>query len=72
MSYTAEDLAAIERAIIEFGTGDRVGSVTCDGEKIEYSQVTMSDLLDLKNRIAGSLKPKRKRYVNIYTDKGLH
>lgn len=72
MSYTSDDLAAIDRAIVEFGKGDRVGSVTCDGEKIEYSETSLTELRQLRAEIARSLKPKAKtRFRPLFYSKGL-
>lgn len=72
MSYTKDDLTRIDAAILDYAEGNRVGSVTCDGEKIEYSQTTLTELRTLRAQIAQSLKPKAKtRMRQLIYDKGV-
>lgn len=70
--YTQDDLDSINRAIREFMAGDRVSEVICNGRRIKYADVSLQELRNLRDEIAKEMKPRRKRYQNIFSDKGLH
>ena len=69
--YTQEDLNSINTAIREFMAGDRVSEVICNGRRIKYADVSLQDFRDLRDEIAREVKPRRKRFQSLYSDKGL-
>lgn len=75
MAYTADDLAAIERAILDLGTNKRVVSVTMDGRTVQYGQADLAALLSLRSLVAGEVTetaavPAARQY-RIVASKGL-
>ncbi|MFS1524451.1 hypothetical protein ACL7TT_10110 [Microbulbifer sp. 2304DJ12-6] len=71
MSYTQTDLDNIDRAISEMAMGERVGEFRHNGRQIKYADVTLPELRALRKTIAAAVRPDRRRYSQIVTDKGL-
>lgn len=51
MAYTSADLANVDKAIIDLATGKRTTRFVIDGEVVEYSQVSLPQLRDLRSEI---------------------
>lgn len=71
MNYTQDDLTSVKAAITDFVDGNRVGEFRTAGQTVKYADITLSELIALRSAISAALKPKRKRFHKIYTDKGL-
>lgn len=71
MSYTQEDLDNIDKAISDMAMGLRVGEFRHNGRQIKYADVTLPELRALRKTILLDVKPQRRRYSQIVTDKGL-
>ncbi len=67
--YTAENLAAIEKAILDLQTGKRVATVTYGDTTVKYSTVDLADLLKIRNIMKS--KQDNTRQVIFSTSKGL-
>ena len=71
MSYTQEDLAAIQSAIIKLGVGDRVVEVNfSDGHSAKYAETSLASLKALRAGIQRELSTGR-RFIPTVTRKGL-
>lgn len=71
MAYTQADLDAVNKAILDLSTGNRVTSVTfSSGQSVEYAPAKLSELRALAASIATQLGTRR-RFVVTSTGKGL-
>lgn len=72
MAFSSTDLASVESAIVSLAKGERVATVTIDGESTEYTQTTLGQLMSLRDRIkvdtdrAASIS----RYTRLVYSKG--
>lgn len=57
MAYTQTDLDNIDQAILKMGLGKRKGSVSIDGIAVQLSEVSLSELRELRSVIAESVSP---------------
>lgn len=59
MAYTAQDLAAVDTAIVTLTTGGRVTEIRFTDRLVKYQDITVSDLRKLRSDIARQLGPQR-------------
>jgi flagellar hook-basal body complex protein FliE len=72
--YAKENLEAIEKAIEDMQAGRRVVGASCGETRVQYANVTLDELISVRNRIKSALEdPERfnKRRVIFETTKGL-
>jgi hypothetical protein len=72
--YTKENLEAIEKAISDMQSGRRVVGVSYGDTRLQYANLTLAELLNLRNRIKSGLQdPEKfnKRRIIFTTSKGL-
>jgi hypothetical protein len=72
--YDKKNLEAIEKAISDLQSGRRVTSVWYGDTRLQYAEVDLQDLLNLRNRIKSGiedLEKLNKRRVIFTTSKGL-
>ncbi|GHT97968.1 hypothetical protein FACS1894126_2950 [Alphaproteobacteria bacterium] len=72
--YSKQNLEAIEKAINDFQAGRRVIGVSYGDTRLQYANITLDELLKLRNRIKAGLEdPEKsnKRQVIFTTSKGL-
>lgn len=56
MSFTSDDLAAINAAILALGTGSRVEEVRfADGRTVKYTAAQLSDIITVRDLIRSDL-----------------
>ena len=72
MAFSSTDLASVEAAITALASGERVASVTLDGETTEYAVVSLPSLLRLRDIIATEVNAalNTPRYKRIVHSKG--
>ena len=66
-----EQLAAIEKAIVDLQSGKRVTSVQYGDTRVQYAEVDLDKLLQLRSQIKASLRVTQNRQVHFTTSKGL-
>lgn len=66
-----EQLAAIEKAIVDLQSGKRVTSVQYGDTRVQYAEVDLDKLLQLRSQIKASLRGAQNRQVHFTTSKGL-
>ncbi|WP_445364905.1 hypothetical protein ACJJJB_00090 (plasmid) [Microbulbifer sp. ANSA001] len=71
MSYSQTDLDNVETAIRKYIAGDRVSQFRHNGREIRYAETSLQELRNIRDEIRASLTPRRSRYSQIVTDKGL-
>ncbi len=72
MSYTQEDLDAVNAAIVQLASGKTRVRVTYDGATTEYAQQDLDKLRSLRNDIRTELhRASRPPRFRIRTSKGL-
>ena len=74
MAYTQIDLDNVEAAIAAIVAGERVVSVTIDGDTIQYQQTDENKLRSLRREVMAELQASSAIQRNIYftqTGKGL-
>jgi len=59
MAYTAQDLAAIDAAIVALSTGERVTETRFADRLIKYQDISLADLRKLRSDVAQQLRPQR-------------
>jgi hypothetical protein len=72
--YNKENLEAIEKAIRDVQAGRRIVGVSYGDTRLQYANITLAELLNLRNRImAGIEDPEKfnKRRIIFTTSKGL-
>ncbi|GHT95321.1 hypothetical protein FACS1894122_12740 [Alphaproteobacteria bacterium] len=72
--FNRENLESIEKAINDFQAGRRVIGVSYGDTRLQYANITLDELLKLRNRIKAGLEdPEKnnKRQVIFATTKGL-
>lgn len=65
MSYSAEDLEAVKKAIMALATGDRVVQVTVDGRTTQWQQASLPELKALRNEIAEEIGEASPRPIRV-------
>jgi hypothetical protein len=68
-----ENLEAIEKAISDLQSGRRVSSVSYGDTKLQYANITLDELIKLRNRIKSGIADDEKinkRRVIFSTSKG--
>ncbi len=72
MAFSASDLASVETAIKELASGERVTTVTIDGETTEYASVSLPALMALRDRINSDVNKalETARYKRVVHSKG--
>ncbi|MDR2287511.1 MAG: gpW family protein [Prevotellaceae bacterium] len=71
--YTKENLQAIEKAISDMQCGRRVVGVSYGDTRVQYANLTLDELINLRNRIKIGLEDSDelvKRQVRFVTSKG--
>jgi gpW len=71
MPYSATDLAAIEKAIIDLAAGARVVEVTHGGRRVAYQQADLEKLRELRREAQRESAAGRTGHVVVSTSKGL-
>lgn len=73
MAYTAADQAAVRASIMALVRGERVVSVSVDGQTVQYQAGDLDKLRALDSEISRSLQATtgRRSYYVISTGKGL-
>jgi hypothetical protein len=71
--YSKQNLEAIEKAISNLQSGRRVVGVSYGDTRLQYANITLDELLKLRNRIKASLNDSNinKRRIIFTTSKGL-
>jgi hypothetical protein len=72
--YSAENLQAIEKAISDMQAGRRVVGVSYGDTRVQYANITLAELISLRNRIKSNVQDAaklNKRRVIFQTAKGL-
>jgi hypothetical protein len=72
--YSAENLRAIEKAIADMQDGRRVVGVSYGDTRVQYANITLAELISLRNRIKSNVQDAEKlnkRRVIFTTTKGL-
>jgi hypothetical protein len=72
--YTKENLEAIEKAIADLQIGRRIVGVSYGDTRVQYANITLDELINLRNRIKAGLEdPEKvnKRRIVFVTTKGL-
>lgn len=59
MAYTAQDLSAVDAAIVTLTTGGRVTEIRFSDRLVKYQEVNVGELRKLRADIARQLGPKR-------------
>ncbi|KXA71067.1 hypothetical protein [Bordetella hinzii] len=59
MAYTAQDLAAIDSAIVALTLGERVTEIRFTDRLVKYQEVTADELRKLRAEIVRQLGPQR-------------
>jgi len=75
MSYTADELAKVQQAIVDLAQGKRIVSVMANGKNIQYGQSQIKDLEELRNamqlEINQASTTTQRRFVLTQSSKGL-
>ena len=66
-----EQLAAIEKAIVDLQSGKRVTSVQYGDTRVQYAEVDLDKLLQLRSQIKANLRGAKNRQIHFTTSKGL-
>jgi hypothetical protein len=72
--YDRKNLEAIEKAISDMHAGRRIVGVSYGDTRVQYANITLDELINLRNRIrAGIEDPEKfnKRRIIFMTTKGL-
>ncbi|GHU14992.1 hypothetical protein FACS189449_12350 [Alphaproteobacteria bacterium] len=72
--FNRENLEAIEKAIRDMQAGRRVVGVSYGDTRLQYANITLDELLKLRNRIKAGLEESgknSKRQVIFTTSKGI-
>jgi hypothetical protein len=72
--YTKQNLEAIEKAISDMQSGRRVVGVSYGDTRVQYANITLDELINLRNRIRSNIQDAEKlnkRRVIFRTEKGL-
>jgi hypothetical protein len=70
--YNKANLEAIEKAISDMQSGRRVVGVSYGDTRLQYANITLDELIKLRNRIKSGLDDKsNKRRIIFMTSKGV-
>jgi hypothetical protein len=72
--YSKENLEAIEKAISDMQSGRRVVGISYGDTRVQYANITLAELINLRNRIKSNIQDAgklNKRRVIFQTSKGL-
>ena len=72
--YTKQNLESIEKAISDMQSGRRVVGVSYGDTRVQYANITLDELINLRNRIKSNIQDAEKlnkRRVIFTTEKGL-
>jgi hypothetical protein len=72
--YDKKNLEAIEKAISDMQSGRRVVGVSYGDTRVQYANITLDELINLRNRIKDGIEDSeksKKRQVHFTTSKGL-
>jgi hypothetical protein len=72
--YDKKNLEAIEKAISDMQAGRRVVGVSYGDTRVQYANLTLTELINLRNRIKSGVEDSEggvKRQVCFVTSKGL-
>jgi hypothetical protein len=72
--YNRENLEAIEKAIADMQSGRRIVGVSYGDTRLQYANITLDELLKLRNRIKSGMEDSEKlnkRRIVFVTSKGL-
>ena len=71
MNSIEEKLQAVEKAILDLQSGKRVTSVQYGDTRVQYAEVDLAELLDLRTKIKAAMNTNNHRQVHFSTSKGL-
>ena len=71
MAYTSTNLVAVQTALLALATGDRVVSVSMEGQTIEYGRADITKLEALRSSIIAEINRTSTNCIVIKTSKGL-
>jgi hypothetical protein len=72
--YDKKNLEAIEKAISDMQVGRRIVGVSYGDTRVQYANITLAELINLRNRIKSNIQDAEKlnkRRVIFITAKGL-
>jgi hypothetical protein len=72
--YTKQNLEAIEKAISDMQSGRRIVGVSYGDTRVQYANITLDELLKLRNRIKSGMEDiekLNKRRIVFVTSKGI-
>jgi hypothetical protein len=72
--YDKKNLEAIEKAISDLQAGRRIVGVSYGDTRVQYANITLAELINLRNRVKSGLEdPEKfnKRQIIFTTTKGL-
>jgi hypothetical protein len=72
--YDKKNLEAIEKAISDMQSGRRVVGVSYGDTRVQYANITLAELINLRNRIKSGIEDpekSQKRQVIFITSKGI-
>jgi hypothetical protein len=72
--YNKENLEAIEKAIGDMQAGRRVVGVSYGDTRVQYANITLAELINLRNRIKSGMEDTEKlskRRIVFVTSKGI-
>jgi hypothetical protein len=72
--YTKQNLEALEKAISDMQVGRRIVGVSYGDTRVQYANITLAELINLRNRIRSGIEdPEKfnKRRIIFTTSKGL-
>ncbi|MDR1334791.1 MAG: gpW family protein [Holosporaceae bacterium] len=72
--YNRENLEAIEKAIADMQSGRRIVGVSYGDTRVQYANITLDELLKLRNRIKSGMEDTEKlnkRRIVFMTSKGI-
>jgi hypothetical protein len=72
--YSKQNLEAIEKAISDMQSGRRIVGVSYGDTRVQYANITLTELISLRNRIKSGMEDSEKfskRRIVFVTSKGL-
>lgn len=71
MNSMEQKLEAVEKAIMDLQSGKRVTSVQYGDTRVQYAEINLQELIDLRTKIKAAMNTNNHRQVHFSTSKGL-
>lgn len=71
MNSMEQKLEAVEKAIMDLQSGKRVTSVQYGDTRVQYAEINLQELIDLRTKIKAAMNTNNHRRVHFSTSKGL-